>query len=193
LDGQLRRATDAKKLAMDARRLVESAQERVIEEVNAVPLADGTRPWKRALGVDGSYMIPFVGFNPSVAAEVLLVDQVQKPFQREGVVGLLAGNVLHSQRRILEAASELTTKLTQILTRIQVWQGAGAVTIRAAIYQSLVDVSDLVANLKSLDNEAAAFAEDTRRLHSFTEDDKVMPSGIHCRKIFWSCFLTRFF
>ena len=36
-----------------------------------------------------------------------------------------------------------------------------------------MDFSDLVSNLKILDAESATFAEDTRRFHSFTEDDKL--------------------
>jgi hypothetical protein len=175
LDAQLRKATDAKKLANDARKLVERAQAIVIEEIASLPKDDATRSWKRAMGVDGSYLVPFTGFAASVQAETIIVDGgAPVAFTRAAVNGLLgADDPMQGQRRILAAAEELISNLAKILTRIQVWQGPGAVTIRAAIHQSLTDISDFVSNLKMLDVEATNFAEDTRRFHSFTEDEKV--------------------
>jgi hypothetical protein len=174
LDGQLRKATDAKKLSSDARKLVERAQALVNEDVASIPNGDPTRPWKRAMGVDGSYMIPFVGFGGSGAAITINIEGgIPVNFTRTDVNGLLVADGMYGQRLILAAADELITKFAQVLNRIQVWRGPGAVTVREGIHQSLVDTSDLVANLRMLDSESATFAEDTRRMHSFTDDEKV--------------------
>ena len=73
------------------------------------------------MSVDGSYLIPFTGFEESPTATQFMVDGgIPVNFTRTGVHTLLAKDAMYGQRQILMAADELITKLAQILNRIQV-------------------------------------------------------------------------